>query len=37
MITGYAFYLDEVPCPSQDELAKYKEVGPSYEPPGVAK
>jgi hypothetical protein len=37
MITGYAFYLDEVPCPSHDELSKYKEVGPSYEPPGVGK
>jgi hypothetical protein len=36
MITGYQFYLDEVPCPSHDELAKYKEVGPTYEAPGAS-
>ena len=33
IITGYHFYLDEVPCPSEAELAKYKEVAPVYEKP----
>ena len=30
MATGYHFYLDEVPCPSAEELAKYKLVPVSY-------
>lgn len=28
--TGYHFYLDEVPCPSAEELAKYKLIPVSY-------
>ncbi len=28
--TGYHFYLDEVPCPSTQELAKYKDVQITY-------
>lgn len=28
--TGYHFYLDEVPCPSSEELAKYKRIPVSY-------
>jgi len=28
--TGYHFYLDEVPCPSPAELAKYKLLSVSY-------
>lgn len=31
--TGYHFYLDEVPCPSADMLAKYKVVPVSYASP----
>jgi hypothetical protein len=31
MVTGYHFYLDQVPCPGRDELAKYKNVAPPYE------
>lgn len=30
ILTGYHFYLDEVPCPSAEELAKYKLVPVSY-------
>lgn len=30
MTTGYHFYLDEVPCPSAEELAKYKQVTVIY-------
>lgn len=29
--TGYHFYLDEIPCLSVEELAKYKQVFVSYE------
>jgi hypothetical protein len=28
--TGYHFYLDEVPCPSAGELARYKDVPVTY-------
>jgi hypothetical protein len=28
--TGYHFYLDEVPCPSVEELSKYKQVPITY-------
>jgi uncharacterized protein YceK len=28
--TGYHFYLDEVPCPSAEELAKYLQVPVNY-------
>ena len=28
--TGYHFYLDEVPCPSSEELAKYSKVTVAY-------
>lgn len=28
--TGYHFYLDKVPCPSAEELAKYKSVPVTY-------
>jgi hypothetical protein len=28
--TGYHFYLDEVPCPSTEELSKYKLLPVSY-------
>jgi hypothetical protein len=31
MLTGYHFYLEEVSCPSKDELAKYKEVLVTYQ------
>ncbi len=31
MLTGYHFYLDQVPCPSPDELAKYKDVPVTYQ------
>jgi hypothetical protein len=31
MVTGYHFYLDEVPCPLHAELAKYKDVLVRYE------
>jgi hypothetical protein len=30
MATGYHFYLDEVTCPSAEELAKYKQVFITY-------
>jgi hypothetical protein len=30
MATGYHFHLDEVPCPSKEELAKYKDVAVTY-------
>ena len=30
IFTGYHFYLDEVPCPSTDELSKYKQVPVNY-------
>jgi len=29
--TGYHFYLDQVPCPPQDELAKYKDFSVTYQ------
>jgi len=29
--TGYHFYLDQVPCPPPDELAKYKDVPVTYQ------
>lgn len=29
--TGYHFYLDPMPCPSADELAKYKDIPVSYQ------
>jgi len=29
--TGYHFYLDEVPCPPEGELSKYKDVPVSYQ------
>jgi hypothetical protein len=28
--TGYHFYLDQVPCPAQAELSKYKDVAVTY-------
>lgn len=28
--TGYHFYLDEVPCPSVEELAKYQRIPVTY-------
>lgn len=28
--TGYHFYLDEVPCPAKEELAKYRDVPVTY-------
>lgn len=31
IVTGYHFYLDQVPCPKPDELAKYKDVEVGYE------
>ena len=31
IVTGYHFYLDQVPCPSPDELAKYKDVSVTYQ------
>ncbi len=31
MVTGYAFYLDQVPCPSKEELGKYKDVPVVYQ------
>lgn len=31
MVTGYHFYLDEVPCPATEELGKYKDVAVIYE------
>ncbi len=30
IVTGYHFYLDKVPCPSSEELAKYKDVPVTY-------
>lgn len=30
MASGYHFYLDEVPCPSAEEFAKYKRVFVTY-------
>ena len=30
--TGYHFFLDEVPCPSAEELVKYKQVSVNYAP-----
>lgn len=30
MLTGYHFYLDRVPCPTEAELAKYKDVAVTY-------
>ena len=30
MVTGYHFYLDEVPCPADEVLAKYKDVEVAY-------
>jgi hypothetical protein len=30
MATGYHFYLDEVPCPSTEQLSKYKQVFVTY-------
>jgi hypothetical protein len=32
IVTGYYFYLDEIPCPSQAELSKYKDVQVVYQP-----
>lgn len=29
--TGYHFYLDKVPCPSDDVIAKYKNVAVAYQ------
>lgn len=31
MVTGYHFYLDEVPCPITSDLAKYRDVLVTYE------
>jgi hypothetical protein len=31
MVTGYHFYLDELPCPPAEELAKYKDVPVAYQ------
>lgn len=31
MVTGYHFYLDQVPCPSASELAKYTDVPVAYQ------
>jgi hypothetical protein len=31
ILTGYHFYLDEVPCPQTAELSKYKDVLVSYQ------
>jgi hypothetical protein len=31
ILTGYHFYLDQVPCPSPEELAKYKDVSVTYQ------
>ena len=28
--TGYHFYLDQVPCPTEEDLAKYKDVPVAY-------
>ena len=30
IVTGYHFYLDEVPCPSSEVLGKYKDVVVTY-------
>jgi H+/gluconate symporter-like permease len=30
MATGYGFFLDEVPCPSAEDLAKFKQVTVNY-------
>lgn len=29
--TGYHFYLDKVPCPSDDVIAKYKKIAVTYQ------
>lgn len=31
IVTGYHFYLDEVPCPIESELVKYKNVLVTYQ------
>jgi hypothetical protein len=31
ILTGYHFYLDQVPCPPPAELAKYKDVPVTYQ------
>lgn len=31
MVTGYHFYLDELPCPPAEELSKYKDAPVSYQ------
>jgi hypothetical protein len=31
VLTGYHFYLDQVPCPPPEELGKYKEVPVLYQ------
>jgi hypothetical protein len=31
MVTGYHFYLDELPCPTAEELSKYKDAPVSYQ------
>ena len=31
MLTGYHFYLSQIPCPPPEELAKYKDVEVSYQ------
>lgn len=31
MITGYHFYLDQVPCPDAAELSKYKDIPVAYQ------
>jgi hypothetical protein len=30
IVTGYHFYLDELPCPTNEELAKYKDTRVEY-------
>ena len=30
IVSGYHFYLDQIPCPSSEELAKYKDVAVTY-------
>jgi hypothetical protein len=32
IVTGYHFYLDEIPCPPPAELSKYKDVPVVYQP-----
>lgn len=29
-VTGFHFYLDKVPCPPEEELAKYKDIAVTY-------